>query len=209
MGDRRVSQHAGGYAGAASVGSALHPQLQAVIDEFGAAQARLHALHAATPPTAWSRRPDPACWSIAECVAHLNLTSAAYVPLLRQALAGAPARLPTAGRRLRRDPVGWLLWRMAGPPVRLRVKTTAPFIPHSTAAPAELVAEFDRWQADQLDCVRHAHGLPLSRLWITSPFNRRIRYNVYASLTILPRHQHRHLWQAEQVWAALQRSGGA
>jgi hypothetical protein len=70
------------------------------------------------------------------------------------------------------------------------------------------VAEFDRWQADQLTCVRHADDLPLSRLWISSPFNRRIRYNVYAGLTILPRHQHRHLWQAEQVWATLQGAAG-
>ena len=187
----------------------MHPQLQAVIDEFGTAQARLHALAAATPPIAWSRRSDPARWSIAECVAHLNLTSAAFLPLLRQALAGARAPHPTTGRRFRRDPIGWLLWRMAGPPVRLRVKTTAPFIPQATAAPAELVAEFDRWQADQLACVRHADGLPLDHLWITSPFDARVRYNVYASLTTLPRHQHRHLWQAEQVWAALQRAGGA
>ena len=34
---------------------------------------------------------------------------------------------------------------------------------------------------------------------ITSPFNPRIRYNLYACLTILPPHQERHIWQAEQV----------
>jgi len=27
-----------------------------------------------------------------------------------------------------------------------------------------------------------------------------VRYNLYACFTILPRHQHRHLWQAERVW---------
>jgi hypothetical protein len=181
----------------------VHPQLQAIIDELGTAQARLHTLAAATPATAWSRRSDPARWSIAECVAHLNLTSAAYLPRLREALP-RPAEL-IATKRYRRDPRGWLLWRMVGPPVRLRLKTSAPFIPQATAAPAELVAEFDQWQAEQIACVRKAEGLPLGRLWITSPFNARVRYNVYAALTILPRHQHRHLWQAEQVWAALQR----
>jgi len=35
---------------------------------------------------------------------------------------------------------------------------------------------------------------------VTSPFNARVRYNLYACFTILPRHQHRHLWQAERVW---------
>jgi hypothetical protein len=64
------------------------------------------------------------------------------------------------------------------------------------------VAEFDEWQRRQVDLVRQAEGLPLGRLWIVSPFDRRIRYNAFACLTILPRHQHRHLWQAEQVTAA-------
>jgi hypothetical protein len=184
-------------------------QLQAVIDELGTAQTRLHALAgrdtAHGPSHAreklWQRRPDPARWSIAECVAHLNLTSVAFVPLLRQALAG-PAESAVI-KRYRRDPMGWLLWRTVGPPVRLRLKTAAPFIPQATAGAAELVAEFDRWQAELVGWVRKAEGLPLGRLWIRSPFNPRARYNVYAALTILPRHQHRHLWQAEQVWAAL------
>ena len=41
---------------------------------------------------------------------------------------------------------------------------------------------------------------------ITSPFNPRLRYNLYACLTILPPHQERHIWQAEQVLERL-RSG--
>jgi len=40
----------------------------------------------------------------------------------------------------------------------------------------------------------------LSQVRVTSPFNARVRYNLYACFTILPRHQHRHLWQAERVW---------
>ena len=65
------------------------------------------------------------------------------------------------------------------------------------------MAEFARWQREQTAVVAEADGLPLGRLWIISPFDARIRYNAFACLTILPRHQHRHLWQAEQVKAAL------
>ncbi len=185
----------------------MHPQLPAIIDELSSAQARLHALAASTSPSDWARRPDPARWSIAECVAHLNLTSAAYLPLLQQALRGSPALKSATRQHFRRDLRGWLLWRMVGPPVRLRLKTTAPFIPEIVANGSELVPEFDRWQADLVACVREADGLPLNQIWVTSPFNHRVRYNMYAALTILPRHQHRHLWQAEQVGAALQRAG--
>jgi DinB superfamily len=179
-----------------------HPQLQAVIDEFGTAQARFHALAAATRAADWARRPEPARWSIAECVAHLNLTSATFLPALHQALEGKPKS--TVTRRYRRDPLGWLLWLTMAPPARIRLKTAAAFIPQGTAEAAELVAEFDRLQAEQVACVRSAEGLPLGDLWIRSPFDPRIRYNVYSALTILPRHQHRHLWQAERVRVTLE-----
>ncbi len=181
----------------------MHPQLRAVQEDFEAAQARLHALEERVPASLWVRRPDPTRWSLAECVAHLNLTSEAYLPRLREAL--QRARRPAGGPppRYRRDPVGWFFWRTAGPPVRYRVRTTAPFMPAAAASAAELIAEFDRLQAAQLGCVAAADELDLGRAWITSPFDPRVRYNAYACLTILPRHQHRHLWQAEQVLGSL------
>lgn len=40
-----------------------------------------------------------------------------------QAVGGAPPA------RYRCDPLGWFLWRMIGPPARLKIKTTAPFVP--------------------------------------------------------------------------------
>jgi hypothetical protein len=186
----------------------LHPQLQAVAEELEQALPRLHALAAAVPAAAWSTRPDPERWSIGECVAHLNLTSAAYLPPIRTALASAAARPHgKAGPRLRRDLMGWLMWRMVGPPVRLRVKTTARFIPQGIAPARALIAEFERWQRDLIACVHEANGRDLQGLRIRSPFDPRVAYNVYSALTILPRHQHRHLWQAEQVRDRLSSTG--
>ena len=68
-------------------------------------------------------------------------------------------------------------------------------------APSILIEEFDHLQTAQLESVARADGLPLERVRVTSPFNARVRYNLYSCFTILPRHQHRHMWQAERVWA--------
>ena len=68
----------------------LHPQLQAIVSEFEQALARLHALAAELPEPAWTWRPAPKRWSVGECIAHLNLTSAAYLP--RSAPRSAPRR---------------------------------------------------------------------------------------------------------------------
>jgi hypothetical protein len=185
----------------------MHPQLETIAREFDAATERFRALGRLAPEDFWTRRPDPSRWSIAECIAHLNLTSTAYVPLLREGLVRARGLGAGPPGRYHRDPLGWLLWKGAGPPARFRVKTTPSFVPNAEQTRERLKSEFERLQNEQLACVREADGLPIHRITITSPFNQRLKYNLYAGLTILPRHQHRHLWQAEQVWQVVGQRG--
>ena len=152
-------------------------------------------------------RPEPNRWSIADCVEHLNRTASAFLPLLRAGLAEVEGDRST-DRSYRRDPMGWLLSVIMPPPVRFaRVKTTAPFEPGGQEDPAELVRTFERLQDEQLACVRAADGLPLNRIRVRSPFDARTQYNAYSCLVILPRHQHRHLWQAERVAQELAQAG--
>lgn len=180
--------------------AALHPQLVPIAEEFLTALDRLHALQRRVPGSRWAHRRDPRRWSVAECVGHLNLTSAGYLPLLQAAIAEGTREGPSPAARHRRDLAGWLLWKTMGPPVRLRTRTIAAFVPTSVAAAEQLVAEFEGWQDRQMAALHAASGLRLDRIRVTSPFNARLRYNLYSCFSILARHQHRHLWQAEQVW---------
>ena len=178
----------------------MTPQLQAIADELRAAQRRLHRLAHDVPPERWRRRPAPDRWSVGECVEHLNLTGEAYIPLLRAAIEEGRAGGLTGSGPFRRDPLGWLLWRIMAPPVRfMRTKTAAPFVPTGGRSAAELVARFDALQEGQLECVRAADGLALDRIRVSSPFDPRASYNLYAAFSILPRHQERHIWQAERA----------
>ncbi|MFN2317993.1 MAG: DinB family protein [Gemmatimonadales bacterium] len=183
----------------------MHPQLEQLAEEFLEALDRLHLLADGVAANRWAYRTDPKRWSVAECVAHLNLSSAAYLPLLERAVAEAKAIGGPPPRRHRHNPVGWLLWRTMGPPARLRTRTVAAFVPVSTGPATDLVAEFERRQDAQVALLRAADDLPLGRVMVTSPFNTRVRYNLYSCFAILARHQHRHLWQAEQVWAGRSR----
>lgn len=178
----------------------MTPELRAIAEDFRAAEARLGRLSAALPDGRWEERPGPGRWSVSECVEHLNLTGAVFLPVIRHALDEAARLEPARDSKLRRDFVGWLLARVMSPPVRFgRVKTGQRFKPGALEAPDALRAEFRRLQAEQLECVEEADGLPIDRVRVTSPFDGRVRYNLYSCLGILPRHQHRHLWQAEQV----------
>jgi hypothetical protein len=184
----------------------MHPQLQALIDDFGSARERLHRLQATVPAEKWATRPSEGSWSVAECIAHLNLTSQAYVPLLREALARGRAAGGAAPARFRRDLLGWVVWRAVRPETRAKIKTSAPYvpaIPTAGASAAEIAAEFDRLQDEQIALIRQGEGLPLGKMKIVSPFGPGFKYSVYSAFTIIPAHQHRHLQQAERAWQAL------
>ncbi|HEY6853216.1 MAG TPA: DinB family protein [Gemmatimonadales bacterium] len=175
----------------------MHPQLAVIADELAAASARAKRLIDALDEARFHARRDATRWSPAECVAHLTLTTQAYLPLLDAALArGAmAARVP----RYRRDLPGWLLSTTLEPPVRFRMKTLAAFVPASTGSRAEVSADFARGQAELVRRLEKASGLDLNQLKIVSPFSSRLSYNVYSAFRILAAHERRHLWQAEQA----------
>ncbi|MEZ4413736.1 MAG: DinB family protein [Gemmatimonadales bacterium] len=178
----------------------MNAQLEEIATEFREASTRLHRLRDTVPADQWGVRNDPDRWSVSECIEHLNLTSAAFEPLLAAGIAQA-RKAPASPRRYRRGFLGWALWKMTGPDARGRVQTAPAFVPAS-APPAEAVtAEFERWQDVLLALLASADGLPIDKVTMTSPFNARMKYNIYAGFSAIPRHQHRHLQQAERVWA--------
>jgi hypothetical protein len=181
----------------------MHPQLARLIDELDHAQARLDRLSDEVPEDRWSGRSDPSRWSAAECIAHLNLTSEAYIPRLMKAIEKA-RKLPRAGnRRYKRDPLGWFLGKMFGPLPKIgsvrfgRVKTMPAFVPESDRPKQEIVSEFKRLQTELTRMVRESDGLAIDRVSIVSPFGDRIHYSCYSAFVLIARHEERHLQQAE------------
>jgi len=187
----------------------MQRQLTAIVESLDAAQRRVRALGDGLSADDWKRRPAPDHWSAADCVEHLNLTTKAFLPLIRDALASAREDGPTSVSRYRRDALGWFMSLMIGPmrrlgPVRIaRVKTTPPFTPKGKQSRERLLSEFVALQADLVTLVRAADGLPIDQVKIVSPFGGRMKYNTYSAMTIIARHEHRHLQQAEE--AALSR----
>ena len=177
----------------------MHPQLAALVTDLESASERVHRLHRSLSFHAWSARPASDRWSAAECIAHLNLTSEALLPLVRRALQQARDRQESKPSHYRRDARGWLAWKIIAPESGVKIKTTAPFVPSGALSADSLLSEFTRLQGEVISCIRDADGLPLERVKVRSPFHGRMAYNVYAAFTLVPRHQHRHLDQAERA----------
>ncbi len=121
------------------------------------------------------------------------------LPRFRAALDEARRLGPTKGGTYRRDLIGWLIWKSLTPGNRVKTSTVKAFMPTRNRPGAELVAEFDRLHRELIDLTRQADGWPIDRVKLTSPFNARVRYNLYTGLTINTTHDHRHLLQAERA----------
>jgi hypothetical protein len=164
------------------------PQLERIDLELVEARRRTHDLAAPLTAEDWSTRPAVDQWSVAECVIHLNLTSVALLPLIRDAITRGRAQKLLGPGPYRRDLVGWFLYWMTEPPVRFRVKTTAAFVPAGVEPKDRVLEAFDALQAELAACVTEANGLA---------------YNLYSCLRIVPAHQRQHLLQAAQALESL------
>jgi hypothetical protein len=72
-------------------------------------------------------------------------------------------------------------------------------------AKAEAFGEFASLQQKLAELIQAARDIDLTRVKIISPFDKRVKYNVFSAFRILVAHERRHLWQAEQAVAALRR----
>ena len=186
-------------------------QLGSLAEEFAAVRAKFSALETRVSQADWGRRPSPAEWSVAECLAHLNLTSAAMVPPIRKALNVARTIPGVASRQYSQRWIGRILASMIGP-VRIvasfklgKIHTPPPFVPGRELPCASVCEEFHRWQEEELQLVRDAAGLAIDQVQVESPFKAGMFYDGYSALVILPRHEMRHLVQAERALEALSR----
>ena len=134
----------------------------------------------------------------------MNLTSQAYLPVLRAAFKDARARgLVAKNPSYELDFWGWLLYKMIEPPPRFKTKTPDAFIPPTIEPKEKVLREYDSLQSELIALLHENADLALGKIKIASPFNPKIKYHAYSAFRLIPSHQRRHLAQAERVLRAL------
>ncbi|MEA2465406.1 MAG: hypothetical protein QOJ98_3153 [Acidobacteriota bacterium] len=177
--------------------------LEDVEKELNEATRRAWSLIQSTDARLFTVRPNPSSWSAAECLSHLSISSESFLPVLRAALDDARKRKLTSTKNPKMDLLGRILRWFLEPPIRAKTKTTAPFVPRAVRAKADAFGEFASLQSKLSELLNTARGLDLGKVKIVSPFDKRVKYNVFSAFRIVVAHQRRHLWQAEQAVAAL------
>jgi hypothetical protein len=181
------------------------PAVDAVAEieaELNAVTEQARRLIDSTDGRLFTVRPNPGSWSASECIAHINLSTELFLPVLGPAIDDAKSRKLLAKKPPKMDLLGRILRWFLEPPTRQRLKTSARFVPRSIRAKSESFAEFVALQNQLIDLARAARGIDLGKR-IISPFDKRLKFNLYSAFRIVAAHERRHLWQAEQAVAAL------
>lgn len=181
-----------------TAGVVRNQALQRILDQLPPVRSHARATMAGLTPAQVEWKPGPAAWSIGQCLEHLVVTHELYEPkipaLMEQARAGGR---PPVFDQWGTTWFGRLLARSVTPGSR-RVRTSAVFSPAPHPRPAVLEAllgkfdDLERW-------IRNADGLDLSRIKVSSPVSRLLRYNLGEAFHIVVVHAERHLQQADRV----------
>jgi hypothetical protein len=176
-----------------------------LLDQLRDIRRRAHELVDGLSAEQLTRRPDPARWSIAECLAHLNAIAALYQPPIDAAIRqGREGKVFGAGP-FKPGWLGGLLRWLAEPPPKIRFRAPKNVLPPSTITdPGKVVAEFTRVQDEWERQIKACDGLDLEKLKCETPFPRAPRLRLAAPVPWMLAHERRHLLQAEKVKAEIQ-----
>jgi hypothetical protein len=179
--------------------------IEGVEKELNEATQRAWTLVQSTDGRLFTVRPNASSWSAAECLSHLSISTEMFLPVLQSALDDARKRKIVKRRQPTMDLIGRVLRWFLEPPIRQRMQTAAPLVPRSVRAKAEAFGEFAALQSKLAEQLSAAREMDLNKIKVVSPFDKRVRYNLFSAFRIIVAHQRRHLWQAEQAVASLRR----
>lgn len=176
----------------------LQAQLREIAD-------RASDLESRVDPGSMLKRPRPDTWSVAECVAHLNICADAFLPIWDRELARAKRENRIAEGFYRLDLWGRIFVWALEPPPRFRTKAPKNIQPINVGPAEEIFPGFLTRQRQIMDAADKARGLAIDKIKIASPFDPRIRYSIWSSFCITASHERRHLLQAEHATLAVSR----
>jgi hypothetical protein len=170
-------------------------------NELHAIRTHAEQLTAGLTPEQLTKRPDPAKWSIAECLAHLNQSAKVMQPLMEKEIErGKHAGITGQGPF---KPGGWgkaFTW-LAEPPPKIKIPAPPNIAPPvEIGDPAKVLSEFIRYQSEWERLLHAADGLDLARLGVKPPFRGLFtKFRLSGVFAWMMAHERRHLWQAENV----------
>jgi len=171
--------------------------VQSVSRDIADSRRRAQALIDSVSADQLMRRPDPAKWSIAECLVHLNITAETVQKFMARGIEQAKQEKRVGEGPFSIGPKGRLLVWIAEPPPKFRIRAPKKVRPPAAIDdPLLLLPAFLKAQDEWERLMREQDGLDLAKIKVGQGA---FRVRLAAALPWMMAHQRRHLLQAENV----------
>ena len=187
----------------------LPEDVQRLTDAMNAADKVAEDLTAGLSDSDFFWQPGGTRWSVALCLDHLAVANTVYGASIQSGLATARERGWQRQGPLVPGFFGRKFAESLEPPAKRRTSAPAKIKPQATRPRAEIMSAY-RAAHDRLrELLVEAATLDANRATFTNPFISIVRVKVSSAFHIVAAHDRRHLWQAQQVVAALRAGTGA
>ncbi|MBZ5494318.1 MAG: DinB family protein [Acidobacteriia bacterium] len=171
--------------------------VQSVSRDIADSRRRAQALVDNVSADELTRRPDPGKWSIAECLAHLNMTAETVQKIMARGIEQAKQEKRFGEGPFSLGPNGRLLVWIAEPPPKFRIRAPKNVRPPAAIDdPLQVLSAFMKAQDEWERLMREQQGLDLAKIKVGQGI---FRMRLVAALPWMMAHQRRHLLQAENV----------
>jgi hypothetical protein len=175
----------------------MNLDLELCAQDIKEARLRAQSLVSNLLPSQLTKRLEPGMWSIAECLAHLNMTAATVQKLMAHGIERGKQEKKFGSGPFSIGPKGRLMVWIAEPPPKFRIRAPKKVRPPATIDdPRQVLPQFLHAQDEWELLMREQEGLNLAKIKVGQGA---FRMRLAAALPWMMAHQRRHLLQAENV----------
>jgi hypothetical protein len=182
---------------------AMKKSLDEIRAEIAAVNAEAQKLCAGLTEQQLTWRPQPGKWSIAENLAHLNISTQTSLPAIKRSLDEARSRGLQGTGAFDLGFMGKLFVSYLEPPYKMKSKAPKMIQPILQGPATEALPHFLRCNEALEKLIDNAEGVDLGRAVFVSPYARVLRMKLIAAFASVTAHDRRHLWAMGKIREAL------
>ena len=143
-------------------------------------------------------KPNPNSWSIGECLSHLINSNRLYLNKFYSILSSVTTSQEIDFPYTQSFP-GKMIAKGVNPENVKKTKTFKSFFPDSRDIKKDIIDDYVKASEELISLVNKMKHLDLKKIKLNSPVNKLIRLNLGDPLIVIPKHDERHLNQADRV----------
>ena len=145
-------------------------------------------------------QPNPADWSIGQCVSHLVVSGRAELPFLDRAIREGREGNTFGNEPFRYGLLGNWFVRLMDAPAKMKFKAPKVYWLSTGRFTVESSAEaFFSLQNELKHALKESAGLHLAKIRVATPVTRFITFSLGQEFALILAHERRHLWQAQRI----------